>query len=187
MKKVLSFLAACCMAVGVASAEPVVQYEYTIALPEVTRTGLYTGNLNDDGLPDGFGVFSTINDNNEPWYYIGEWKDGTFNGHGVQVWEMGKVVEGSFEKSEEVNTIIYFPGRDFAEEIILAPDDDESEEHNIVRHYKYDSEGNMWLYFERYYYLDPYVTYVTFYDSHGRMVFSGVTGDGWEDAYFSVH
>lgn len=42
------------------------------------RAGSYCGQVNSDGLPDGYGVFSSVNDEGVAWEYAGEWSNGHF-------------------------------------------------------------------------------------------------------------
>lgn len=51
------------------------------------RSGIYTGTLNSNGLPDGFGKFENISDSGNNWIYYGEWTDGHFNGNGITRWD----------------------------------------------------------------------------------------------------
>lgn len=63
----------------------VVNETMTINFSFGERTGIFTGHLNENGLPDGYGEFSTIGDNE--WTYKGDFKNGHFHGHGKTVWE----------------------------------------------------------------------------------------------------
>ena len=88
-----------------ASAETVTQMPYTVILPDVTRQGLYTGDI-INGMPDGYGVFVAQNSSGVFWHYLGEWKDGQIEGNGGQYWDNGKVVIGVFSNnvlSSEIN------------------------------------------------------------------------------------
>lgn len=92
------------------------------------RSGIYTGTLNSNGLPDGFGKFENISDSGNNWIYYGEWTDGHFNGNGITRWDEyshiglynmdymegpgmysyndGSVFCGEFNKSEAVKSYI---------------------------------------------------------------------------------
>ena len=50
--------------------------------------GSYTGDI-VNGLPNGYGTFISYDDSFGSWSYVGEWKDGHFNGDGVQSFEDG--------------------------------------------------------------------------------------------------
>lgn len=64
------------------------------------KTGSYSGDV-VDGLPEGNGIFRTINSLNVPWYYDGEWKNGMFNGQGEQIWEgQSTACKGTFVNNE---------------------------------------------------------------------------------------
>ena len=65
-------------------------------LTTVTREGTYTGEMINN-IPNGQGVFSTINDAGSEWTYTGEFSDGKFNGTGKIVWsETGQIEEGTY-------------------------------------------------------------------------------------------
>ncbi len=60
--------------------------KYVAHFPDVEHTGKYTGDT-ADGKPNGAGEFTavaTFNDEDLKYTYKGEWKDGIFNGQGVQ-------------------------------------------------------------------------------------------------------
>ncbi len=61
-----------------------------------TRTGIYTGQVNDDRLPDGKGVFTSSNADAKSWTYEGEWVNGHFDGYGTTVWSSGITFSGYF-------------------------------------------------------------------------------------------
>ncbi|MBQ9852897.1 MAG: hypothetical protein IJO37_08315 [Ruminiclostridium sp.] len=75
-----------------------------LSTEEIQREGLYTGQV-IDGVPNGSGRFDTHNNEGEPWYYEGDFENGTFNGNGVCVWpesdpvirEAGTYVDGRLE------------------------------------------------------------------------------------------
>ena len=51
-----------------------------------TRSGTYTGEVNEQGIPNGKGKFNTKNDSGVEYYYEGQWKDGHWEGQGASVW-----------------------------------------------------------------------------------------------------
>ena len=53
-----------------------------------SRTGTYTGDL-VDGIPQGYGTFTTTNTDGYEWTYDGEWVDGHMSGNGSTTWEDG--------------------------------------------------------------------------------------------------
>ena len=67
----------------------------------ITREGTYTGEM-IDGIPNGQGTFSSMNDNGVTWIYTGGFKDGKFHGQGKTTWdgsnelETGTYVDGLF-------------------------------------------------------------------------------------------
>ena len=62
----------------------------------ITRNGLYTGEVTD-GIPNGQGSFSSVNDEGDSWVYTGAFKDGKFNGYGKTVWDSTtQIQEGTY-------------------------------------------------------------------------------------------
>ena len=72
----------------VANAEIVAQMTYTVVMPDVTREGLYTGEVSN-GIPHGYGVFTATNSSGINWHYLGQWEDGQMRGQGGQYWDNG--------------------------------------------------------------------------------------------------
>ena len=62
------------------------------SLVDVTYNGKYTGKMKKK-KPFGKGKFVSKNDDNVKWTYIGEFKNGTFNGYGSTTWEKNKYVK----------------------------------------------------------------------------------------------
>lgn len=62
--------------------------DITLKLSFGERTGKYKGDL-VNGLPDGYGEFTTQNNSGDEWTYKGELKEGHFNGEGQTVWSDG--------------------------------------------------------------------------------------------------
>lgn len=60
------------------------------------RAGRYLGELDEDGLPDGYGSFWAENTSGDKWIYSGEWKHGHFDGQGMTKWESGEYYCGSY-------------------------------------------------------------------------------------------
>ena len=103
MRRLLCFLLLFVFcAVATAHAEEVtsvVQMEYTVVMPDVTRVGLYTGAVKD-GVPHGYGVFTTVNDQGEKWHYLGEWENGKMCGEGGQYWDYGRTQVGQYQNND---------------------------------------------------------------------------------------
>lgn len=89
----LVFVFACAPA---ASAESVVQMAYTAKMSDVSREGVYTGEIKD-GLPHGYGIFEAQNASGVPWHYIGQWENGEMNGQGGQYWDTGRCEVGTYQ------------------------------------------------------------------------------------------
>lgn len=106
----------------------VVEKNMTISFDFGNREGIYTGTVNSNGLPDGFGKFQNISDSGNDWIYYGEWNNGHLDGNGITQWskyshiglyEMdymegsgmycfddGSIFCGEFNKSEPVASYI---------------------------------------------------------------------------------
>lgn len=108
MKKLVLMIALLCIFMPCANAESVTRQEIAITLPDATRTGFYTGTINDDGIPNGYGVFEAINSEDIPWRYIGEWNNGHITGEGYMSWDDGMALIGTFNDSylQEGSTIV---------------------------------------------------------------------------------
>ena len=76
---------------------------YTVRFKDgIVRTGEYVGDVYD-GLAEGEGTFAAANDEGTHYTYVGAWKNGLFNGYGVQHWDSddsytqkGTYVDGEF-------------------------------------------------------------------------------------------
>lgn len=79
-----------------------------VDLTEVTRTGEYEGDV-VNGVPNGEGEFTAVNDEGKKYTYTGEWKDGTWDGQGSRSFEEKDYhckEEGNFENGEFKPTIL---------------------------------------------------------------------------------
>ena len=70
--------------------------ETTISFSFGDRTGIYTGPLDADGLPVGYGTFESSNPDGVSWTYTGSWLSGHWNGNGKITWSDGKEYSGQF-------------------------------------------------------------------------------------------
>lgn len=93
MKKIFGFALACCLAVSLAGCGK----EMTLNLSYGDRTGTYSGDINEQGIPDGQGKFTTTNSEGEKWTYEGEFKNGHFDGEGKTTWESGTMEIGTYK------------------------------------------------------------------------------------------
>lgn len=59
------------------------------------RNGHYTGQI-VNGLPHGYGVYTSVNDDGIQWHYIGHWSNGIMHGDGLMIWESGFQQNGLF-------------------------------------------------------------------------------------------
>ena len=125
MKKVLLFFALLVALASVASAEDgfLTHSEITISFPYGDRIGYYTGST-VDGVPDGYGVFETQNSEGSRWFYIGEFKSGTFSGNGETYWANDSEREcGTYENGIMLEGISVISSVLWAEEGIFGTDD----------------------------------------------------------------
>ena len=66
-----------------------------------TRTGTYTGEVNNSGIPNGYGKFDSKNDEGTGWTYEGDWENGHWNGKGTTTWSDGNSYSGDYENDYE--------------------------------------------------------------------------------------
>lgn len=78
--------------------ETVVQMTYILKMPDVIREGLYTGEVLN-GVPHGYGVFTTVNSSGEPWHYLGQWENGVECGEGGCYWNFGQTQIGTYSNN----------------------------------------------------------------------------------------
>lgn len=74
--------------------------EITLSFSFGERTGKYTGPLNDNGLPEGHGVFTAQNSAGQKWTYTGEFVNGQFEGEGKTEWEGGGFERGTYHNGD---------------------------------------------------------------------------------------
>lgn len=72
----------------------------TISFDFGERTGMYDGNVDDAGLPDGTGTFSSQTESGASWTYVGDWDHGHWNGQGMTKWETGESYCGYYSNDE---------------------------------------------------------------------------------------
>lgn len=130
-----------------ASAEVVAQMTYTVVLPDVTREGLYTGEV-QEGVPHGYGVFHTVNANGVKWHYLGEWVNGEMCGKGGQYWDSGYYMVGSYEHNDmidgkEYSGVVVPAGEYIAGEDIPAGSYTISAASALAMFSLYESNGNV--------------------------------------------
>lgn len=70
--------------------------EITLDFAFGTRKGTYSGEVNDNGIPDGVGTFSSKNDEGTGWTYNGDWENGHWNGKGTSVYDTGDKYSGNY-------------------------------------------------------------------------------------------
>lgn len=105
MKKLIAFLLCTCLLLaGCGSSGSTVENasaggskEMTLNFSYGDRTGTYTGELDEDGLPNGYGTFTSQNSAGGGWTYCGEWEHGHWSGYGVSFWDDGQVYWGEYE------------------------------------------------------------------------------------------
>ena len=83
-------------------AELVLKQTVTVSFYDVNREGLYTGEVNTSGLPDGFGVFEATNSEHNRYIIVGNWENGKQIGESWQAIENGEQYIGTFENGELV-------------------------------------------------------------------------------------
>ena len=111
MKKALCFLLCVLLLFSVAFAESVTEHPYEITIDGETRVGKYTGNL-ENGLPNGYGIFTTTNPIGYSWHYIGNWQDGLMQGQGAIYWEDGSLEIGEYNAGHFIFGFCNYDGVD---------------------------------------------------------------------------
>lgn len=111
--------------------------EITIDFCFGERTGTYSGKLLN-GLPDGYGTFTSSNDADILWSYEGNWLNGHFQGQGTTTWSSGNKYTGDYSNDYmhglgtyyENDTVLYqgefcngeFIGDESATETVITND-----------------------------------------------------------------
>ena len=100
MKKIASILmAASILTTIVACSEDpktVTSKEMTLNFAFGERAGVYTGEIDDNGIPNGTGTFKAKNTEGTGWTYEGDWVNGHWNGEGTSIWDSGTKYSGSY-------------------------------------------------------------------------------------------
>jgi len=96
--------------------ESVTDKAMTLTFDFGDRTGTYTGDLLN-GLPDGYGSFTSSDADGEEWIYEGNWADGHLDGQGTTTWATGYMETGEYkndylngEGQKSSDGIIFFEG-----------------------------------------------------------------------------
>lgn len=91
--------------------------EITLNLSYGDRTGKYTGEMTEDGVPNGYGKFTSENVDGDKWTYEGQFQDGHFEGDGIMTWETGTVDIGTYHndvivplEGDAIKTLFTEPG-----------------------------------------------------------------------------
>ena len=108
MKRIFAVIAILTVFCRIALAEFAVKKEITAAIgaDDNGATGLYTGEINKDGLPEGYGVLEAET-NGEKWKYVGDWKNGQMEGEGWKVYENGMMHIGTFLRGYAIKCDAY--------------------------------------------------------------------------------
>lgn len=92
------------LAIGAAAADSETNIPYVMK----DWNGYYTGQVDTNRTPFGFGVFvSTDPINDALWHYIGAWEDGLPEGDGAIYFEDGTIYQGIFSQGTLVDGWIY--------------------------------------------------------------------------------
>lgn len=93
MKRIIALISAGCLMLSLAGCGK----EMTLNLSYGDRTGTYSGEVNEQGLPHGQGKFTSTNSEGEKWTYEGEFKNGHFDGEGKTIWKSGTMEIGTYK------------------------------------------------------------------------------------------
>lgn len=114
MKKVLIVvLVLCCVTISV-MADSVTQMPYALTIEGEIRYGNYTGDV-VKGVPEGYGIFNTSNENGFSWHYIGNWVNGIMHGRGATYWDDGAIEYGEYENGKFVFGFYNYDGVELEE------------------------------------------------------------------------
>lgn len=90
--------------------------EMTLQFSFGERTGIYNGEVDDNGIPNGSGTFTTTNSEGIQWTYTGQFVNGHMEGEGSTSWEDGRTEVGIYiddelqlEPKENVNKMYLSP------------------------------------------------------------------------------
>lgn len=75
--------------------------EMTVSFLFGDRKGEYIGEIDENGLPDGYGIFKSSSPDGTAWTYSGDWEHGHWNGQGCSKWETGQSYSGSYTYDTE--------------------------------------------------------------------------------------
>lgn len=74
--------------------------EMTLQLSFGERTGIYDGEVDENGIPNGMGTFTTTNSEGVKWTYRGQFVDGHFEGEGMTTWANGYREVGTYHNDD---------------------------------------------------------------------------------------
>ena len=103
MRKVISMILCLCFVLCGCGSSPENQPKdntKTISFAYGDRTGPYIGYTDKNGLPHGYGVFSSKKSDGTNWTYSGQWDHGHWNGLGQTVWDNGESHSGFYTNDE---------------------------------------------------------------------------------------
>lgn len=106
MKKWWNVLLSCMLALmlaGCGGPQKVNDKQMTLDLSYGKRVGTYTGEINDQGLPNGQGKFTSKNPQGIVWYHEGTFKNGHFEGKGKTVWPNNGIEKSGTFKDDNLN------------------------------------------------------------------------------------
>lgn len=92
--------------------------EMTLSLSFGEKTGIYNGEVNEEGLPDGNGTFTSKNSEGVEWVYTGQFVDGHFEGEGETTWENGDREAGVYH-----DDILQLEPKENIDKMYLGPED----------------------------------------------------------------
>lgn len=177
MKKILSLVLVlvCSFSISFAeepSAELVSKMEYVLELPDVIRKGTYSGET-VNGIPNGFGIFETVNSSGVNWHYIGQWENGEIKGDGGMYWDSGRAEVGVFAENDLLCGTI----REANAEYVWVNYEPNEHGHYEAKEYREDGSVRIECC------VDPNTGKyhkATIYTKDGKVFFSGELGEGFD-------
>ena len=99
MKKLLGIVLVFCLLTPYALSETVIKHTVTLSFSDIEREGIYSGEINDNGIPNGYGIFEATNPLGVKYIMIGNWTNGSLNGEGWRACDTGEMYIGNFYNS----------------------------------------------------------------------------------------
>ena len=112
MRKVLIMTIVFIMLTTVALSETVIRKNVMIHFSDVDREGQYTGEINENGMPNGFGLFEAVNSKGRKYIIVGEWINGICEGEAWRAMDNGEQYIGTFSNGDLVKGKVLYDAKE---------------------------------------------------------------------------